>query len=134
MVKKKENLTERIKQLTLCVEIIKGANGVKKIELIKIGKGSSRKNMKMKKIPMRTCVITKEKLPKQELIRVVRTPDGNIIIDQTGKVNGRGAYLKKDLQTFEKAQKSKILNRQLEVEIPNSIYEELKTYCMQHRQ
>lgn len=81
----------------------------------------------MKKIPMRTCVITKEKLPKQELIRVVRTPDGNIIIDQTGKVNGRGAYLKKDLQTFEKAQKSKILNRQLEVEIPNSIYEELKT-------
>lgn len=83
--------------------------------------------MKMKKIPMRTCVITKEKLPKQELIRVVRTPDGNIIIDQTGKVNGRGAYLKKDLQTFEKAQKSKILNRQLEVEIPNSIYEELKT-------
>ena len=83
--------------------------------------------MKMKKIPMRTCVVTKEKLPKQELIRVVRTPEGNIIIDQTGKSNGRGAYLKKDLQTFEKAQKSKILNRQLEVEIPDSIYEELKT-------
>lgn len=82
--------------------------------------------MKIKKIPMRTCVITREKLPKQELIRVVRTPEGNVIIDQTGKANGRGAYLKKDLQTFEKAQKSKILNRQLEVEIPDCIYEELK--------
>lgn len=76
---------------------------------------------------MRTCVITKEKLPKQELIRVVRTPEGNVIIDETGKANGRGAYLKKDLETFEKAKKSKILNRQLEVEIPELIYEELKT-------
>ena len=82
--------------------------------------------MKMKKIPMRTCVITREKLPKGELIRVVRTPEGNIIIDETGKVNGRGAYLKKDIATFEKAQKSKILNRQLEVDIPDSIYDDLK--------
>lgn len=82
--------------------------------------------MKMKKIPMRTCVITKEKLPKQELIRVVRTPEGNIIIDETGKANGRGAYLKKDIDTFEKAQKSKVLNRQLETNIPDSIYEDLK--------
>lgn len=75
---------------------------------------------------MRTCVITREKLPKQELIRVVRTPDGNVIIDETGKANGRGAYLKKNLETFEKAKKSKILNRQLEIEIPDSIYEDLK--------
>lgn len=83
--------------------------------------------MKIKKIPMRTCVITKEKLPKQELVRIVRTPDGKVIIDITGKANGRGAYLKKDLETFEKAKKSKVLNRQLEIEIPDSIYEELKT-------
>lgn len=82
--------------------------------------------MKMKKIPMRTCVITREKLPKGELIRVVRTPEGNIIIDETGKANGRGAYLKKDIATFEKAQKSKVLNRQLEVDIPDSIYDDLK--------
>lgn len=82
--------------------------------------------MKMKKIPMRTCVITKEKLPKQELVRVVRTPEGNVIVDETGKANGRGAYLKKDVETFEKAKKSKILNRQLEIEIPESIYEELR--------
>ena len=53
--------------------------------------------MKVKKIPMRTCVVTKEKLPKKDLVRVVRTPEGSVIIDETGKSNGRGAYLKKDL-------------------------------------
>ena len=81
----------------------------------------------MKKIPMRSCVITGEKLPKNELIRVVRTPEGSVIVDETGKVNGKGAYLKKDIEAFEKAQKSKILNRKLEVDIPDSIYEELKS-------
>ena len=81
----------------------------------------------MKKIPMRTCVITGEKLPKKELIRVVRTPEGNVIVDVSGKANGRGAYLKKSIETFEKAQKSKILNKKLEVEVPDSIYEELKS-------
>jgi len=79
----------------------------------------------MKKIPIRTCVITGEKLPKKELIRVVRTPEGNVIVDLTGKVNGKGAYLKKDIVTFEKAKKSKILNKKLEVEVPDSIYDEL---------
>lgn len=82
--------------------------------------------MKVKKIPMRTCVITREKLPKQELIRIVRTPEREIIIDETGKANGRGAYLKKDLEVFNKAQKSKILNKQLEIEIPDEIFERLK--------
>lgn len=81
----------------------------------------------MKKIPMRTCVITGEKLPKKELIRVVRTPEGTVIVDETGKANGRGAYLKKDIETFEKAEKSKILNKRLEVEVPSSVYEELKS-------
>ena len=82
--------------------------------------------MKVKKIPMRSCCVTREKLPKQELIRVVRTPEGSVIVDETGKVNGKGAYLKKDIETFEKAQKTKILNRKLEVEVPDNIYEELK--------
>ena len=81
----------------------------------------------MKKIPMRSCVITGEKLPKKDLIRIVRTPEGTVIVDETGKVNGKGAYLKKNIETFEKAQKSKILNRKLEVDIPDSIYEELKS-------
>ena len=83
--------------------------------------------MKVKKIPMRTCVVTKEKLPKQELVRVVRTPEGTVIVDQTGKANGRGAYLKRELSTFEKAKQSKVLNRHLETEVPDSIFDELKT-------
>lgn len=82
--------------------------------------------MKTKKIVMRTCVVTNEKLPKNELIRVVRTPYGEIIIDESGKANGRGAYLKRDLEVFEKAKKTKVLNRHLEVEIPEAIFEELK--------
>ena len=82
--------------------------------------------MKVKKIPMRTCVVTKEKLPKMELVRVVRTPEYDVVIDLTGKANGRGAYLKKDLAVFEKAKKSKILDRILEIEVKDAIYEELK--------
>jgi len=80
----------------------------------------------MKKIPLRTCVITKEKLPKQELIRVVRTPDGNVVVDTTGKQNGRGAYLKKDIEVFNKAKKSKILNKILEVEVKEEVFTELE--------
>ena len=82
--------------------------------------------MKTKKIPMRSCVVTHEKLPKQELVRVVRTPDGNVIVDVTGKANGRGAYLKKDLSVFEKAYNSKVLNKILEVEVPDSVFDELR--------
>lgn len=82
--------------------------------------------MKVKKMPMRTCIVTKEKLPKQELIRVVRTPEGNVIVDSTGKMNGRGAYLKKDVAIFEKARKSKILNRHLETEVPDNVFDELE--------
>ena len=79
----------------------------------------------MKKIPMRTCVVTREKFPKGELIRVVHTPDNQIIIDLTGKANGRGAYLKNDRDVILKAQKTKILDRHLEMKVPDAIYEEL---------
>ena len=81
--------------------------------------------MKQRKIPMRTCVVTREKCEKMDLIRVVRTPEGNIEIDLHGKKNGRGAYLKKDNLVFEKAKKSKILEKVLEVEIDDNFYEEL---------
>ena len=81
--------------------------------------------MKIRKIPMRTCVVTREKLPKGELIRVVRTPDGEVISDGTGKANGRGAYLKKDKEVVLKAQKNKVLNKQLEVEVPDKVFEKL---------
>ena len=82
--------------------------------------------MKVKKIPMRTCIVTREKLPKGQLVRVVRTPEGMVVIDTTGRTNGRGAYLKKDLQVIEKAMTSKVLNRALETEVPSEIFEQLK--------
>ena len=81
--------------------------------------------MKMKKIPMRTCVITREKLEKKDLFRVVRTPEGNVIVDDTLKANGRGAYLKKDKDVIEMARKSKMLEKHLETSIDDSIYDEL---------
>ena len=82
--------------------------------------------MKTKKIPMRSCVVTKEKYPKMELVRIVRTPENEVIVDLTGKANGRGAYLKKDIEVIKKAKSNKLLNRVLEVEVPDKIYEELE--------
>jgi len=81
--------------------------------------------MKPKKIPLRTCVVSHEKCEKKDLFRVVRTPNGEVIVDYTLKANGRGAYLKKDESIILKAKKSKILDRNLEVIVPDSIYEEL---------
>lgn len=80
----------------------------------------------MKKIPMRKCVVTQEQLPKKELIRIVRTPEGQVVIDATGRTNGRGAYLKKDIVAVELAKKKKALARALECEIPEEIYEQLQ--------
>ena len=82
--------------------------------------------MKIKKIPMRTCVVTREKQEKKNLLRVVRTPEGEVIVDLTGKSNGRGAYVTKDLAVIEKAKKTKALEKHLETVIPDSIYQELE--------
>ena len=82
--------------------------------------------MKNKKIPMRSCVVTREKCEKKDLIRIVRTPEGEVKIDLTGKMNGRGAYIKRELSVVDKAKKSKVLERHLEVNVPDTIYEELK--------
>lgn len=79
----------------------------------------------MRKIPMRKCVVTQERFPKKELIRVVRTPESEIEIDLTGKKNGHGAYVQKSEETVLKAKKNKALARALESDIPESIYEEL---------
>ena len=82
--------------------------------------------MKQKKIPMRTCVVSHEKLPKKELVRIVRNKDGEVFVDETGKLNGKGVYLKKDLDIINKAEKSKILNKYLEIDVNDEIYEELR--------
>lgn len=81
----------------------------------------------MKKIPQRTCVLTKEKCDKKDLLRIVRNKEGFVFLDSTGKANGRGAYLKKDIEVIEKAEKTKILEKVLEIEIPSEVYEEMKT-------
>ena len=82
--------------------------------------------MKQKKIPVRTCVVTKESYPKRELIRIVRNKEGIVNVDETGTLNGRGAYIKKDLAVLEQARKSKILEKKLECNIEDNIYEELR--------
>ena len=82
--------------------------------------------MKDKKIPLRTCVVTNEKLPKKELLRIVRTPEGKIEPDLSGKLNGRGAYIKTSLEVLEKAKKNKSLNRHLEVVLSDEDYERIK--------
>ncbi len=81
--------------------------------------------MKPKKIVLRTCIVTKEKLPKKELLRIVRTPEGNVVVDETGKVNGRGCYIKKTKEVVEKARKGEHIKRALEVEISNELYDEI---------
>ena len=82
--------------------------------------------MKQRKVPLRTCVVSNEKCEKKDLLRVVRNNEGLVFVDDTNKANGRGAYLKKDLETFNKAEKSKALDRHLEVVVPAHVYEDLK--------
>ena len=83
--------------------------------------------MKTRKIPMRMCTGCRERKAKQELIRVVRTPEGVVTIDRTGRKNGRGAYICKDNAVcLEKAVKSKMLEKSLESAIEPEVYERLR--------
>ncbi|MFP3322035.1 YlxR family protein [Planococcus sp. SIMBA_160] len=78
-----------------------------------------------KKIPLRKCVATGEMLPKKDMIRVVRSKEGEVFVDLTGKKSGRGAYVSKSEDAIELARKKKVLDKQLEVKVPGEIYEEL---------
>lgn len=79
----------------------------------------------MRKIPMRTCAVSQEKCPKWDLIRIVRNKDGEVSVDLSGKMNGRGVYLKRDMEVLNRARKCKILDKRLEVLVPDSIYDEI---------
>lgn len=83
--------------------------------------------MKVKKIPMRMCIVSREKLPKQELLRIVKSED-EIIVDPTGKLNGKGCYLKRDKEVIEKARSTKALNRIFECEVNEEIYDDILKY------
>ena len=82
--------------------------------------------MKEKRVVLRTCVVTKEQVEKKDLLRIVKNKDGEIFVDETGKQNGRGAYIKKDLEVLELAKKNKALDRALETEIPEEVYERIE--------
>ncbi|ASI35704.1 MULTISPECIES: YlxR family protein [Exiguobacterium] len=78
-----------------------------------------------KKVPLRKCVITQEMKTKKELIRVVRTPDSEVVIDLNGKMNGRGAYLTKDVAVITKAKKKRTLDHHLKVKTTDELYDQL---------
>ncbi len=83
--------------------------------------------MKTRKVPMRMCTGCRERREKRDLIRVVRTPEGVVTIDKTGRKNGRGAYLCRDsLPCLEKAVKTKMLERSLETPIGADVYDRLR--------
>lgn len=75
---------------------------------------------------MRKCLVTNESFPKKDLLRIVRTPEGEIKVDTTGKLNGKGAYISKSAEALKLARSKKVLNRALEVDIPESVYEEIE--------
>ncbi len=80
----------------------------------------------MKRQPQRTCMGCNEKKDKKDLIRIVKNKEGEVSIDKTGKQEGRGAYICKDIKCLEKVQKSKRLERILDTKIPDEIYEKLR--------
>ena len=86
---------------------------------------------KVKKIPVRQCLGCNEHKPKRELLRVVRSPEGEISLDFTGKKSGRGAYICQDVKCLRRARKSKRIDRNLECEIPEEIYEALENEIAQ---
>ena len=79
-----------------------------------------------KKIPSRQCVGCRESRTKRELIRVIRTPEGQVALDETGRMNGRGAYLCRRVECLQKASRSRGLERSLKVTIPDEIYDRLE--------
>ncbi len=82
--------------------------------------------VKSKRIPLRVCIVCGAKRPKKELIRIVRTPKGKVVIDYDGKKSGRGAYLCLKKDCIDKARREEQLEHALRIEIPSCIYEELE--------
>ena len=78
-----------------------------------------------KKSPMRRCVATGEQFPKKELLRIVRTPEGQLKVDPTGRCNGHGAYIRKDVSVIDIAKKNNALKRALGVDIPEEFWDEI---------
>ena len=82
----------------------------------------------MKKIPMRRCLATNQMFPKKDLLRIVKTPEGQVIIDLSGKANGHGAYLRKDADVFALAKHKRLLDKALQCTIDEALYDQLVKY------
>jgi len=80
----------------------------------------------MKKIPMRRCLATNQSFPKKELLRIVRTPEGEVKVDLTGKLNGKGAYISKTEEALKVIKEKNVLGRALEVTIPEEVIAEIE--------
>ena len=80
----------------------------------------------IKKVPLRKCIGCNEMKNKKEMMRVLKTPEGEIVLDVTGRKNGRGAYLCRSRECFQKAVKSRGLERSLKAQIPAEVYEALE--------
>lgn len=87
--------------------------------------------LKAKKVPLRTCVATGQQCPKPELLRIVKTPEGSILIDPTGKAHGRGAYIKCSIEAAQIAKNKHVFNRHFECAVPETFYDELIAYVSQ---
>lgn len=75
---------------------------------------------------MRKCLATGVSFPKKELLRIVRTPEGEVKVDETGKLNGKGAYISKSIEALNILRNKKLLNRALEVEVNEDVYKEIE--------
>ncbi|RKN86480.1 RNase P modulator RnpM [Paenibacillus ginsengarvi] len=82
--------------------------------------------MKVRKVPQRKCIVCQKSLSKREMLRIVRTPEGQVELDPSGKKNGRGAYLCGDAEAFKKARKTKAFERALKVNLTPEQYDELE--------
>ncbi len=82
--------------------------------------------MKQRKEVLRTCVVTKEQLPQKEMLRIVKTKEGLVFVDENGKQNGRGAYIKRDSEILEQARRTKALDRALDTTIPEEVYTQIE--------
>lgn len=83
--------------------------------------------VKQKKIPTRQCLGCNEHKPKKELLRVLRTPEGEVLLDFTGKKSGRGAYICYDVKCLKKARKTKRIDKSLDTVIPEEIYDKMES-------
>lgn len=90
--------------------------------------------MKQKKIPMRKCNGCGEQKPKKELVRIVKSPDGEVSLDLTGKASGRGAYICNNADCLQKARKSHRIDKAFEIAIPDEVYEQMLTEISKYEQ